>query len=248
MDQISFNYIIYFFTILIMGVDCSNQKNKFHYDWAQSETQQLGKDFLANRPQDWQIDNGKLTTTDKALGSISTVLLGQRKISAPFKGWSLSVEAGWQGSNLVVTEEQNSIGLLIGVMQKTISENQHQLKGYFFGVQSNGKVFITDLNNSSRKELTSLENTLPLPATFLLCLTIQYKNNTAYINFQVKSIDKRQTFTELIWECDAIDIQGNIALVADLTESKTLKGCWFNNFLLAGQSISKDSHYSLSQI
>jgi|GEM_PF-3788770 len=244
MRQISFNYIVYFFTILILGIDCSNQKNGFHYNWSQQDTRQIGTDFLANRPQDWKINNGKLTTTDRALGSISTVFLGNRKVSAPFKEWTLSVEAGWQDND--ISEEKKSMGLMIGGMQTTIPKNL--IKGYFFGVQSNGKVFITDLNDSSKKELTSLENTLPLPSTFLLSLTTQYKNNTAYIRFQVQSINKEKTFAELIWECEATSTQGTIGLVADLAEPKTLKGCWFDNFSLTGQSIAVNSYYSLSQI
>lgn len=242
-----FEKLVYGLVFLIVCFHCSDTQNAFHYNW-QSDTELVGPEFLAFGQQDWHVHNGRLETTENATTSMHSVYLGNKKIGEPLQTWSLSVEAGWQNKGYFSEMDSNKIGLVIGINDNGYDLKNNLNKGFFFGVESNGKVIIKNLENSNIQELASLENTLPFPDNFLLSLSINYENNAANMLFEVQSLDKTTTYASIVWVSEASTTAGNIALVADLNDPKTFRGCWFNNFSIEGQSVVSDDLFAFTSL
>ena len=235
--------LAFLFISFIIFTGCTEKQNTFQYDWQGHDGSDIiGSGFLAKNKQDWHVNDGRLETTFNAKERMRMVFLENRKIDEPFEPWSLSVEAGWQDTGNISHTDGNRIGLLIGIPDNM----PNQESGFFFGVETSGKIIIKNLEKSKVQELTSLENTLPLPDSFLLTLTVKYENNNANMLFEVKSIDQHETYAQIVWESKAYKTQGNIALVADPNTPQTFRGCWFNNFSIVGNSIASKNIYTTS--
>lgn len=199
---------------------------------AGAERTWIGPEYWANRLHDWEAAGGRMQTTDEAIGRPMRTLHLLTYRAAPREGSiQLSVDTGWMGPDTLSLP--GASGFLIGAggdldyrAAALIHHSAGPGAGYFAGIDTDGALFIRDLNAGDENAAALEGEGGPLTSASLsLDVTPAEDGYTLTLSNE----DTGQTL-ELPGQ-PAGRIHGNLALVA--SNART----WFEHWTVSGSKI-----------
>ena len=232
---------------------------QFQVDWNETPNQHwIGKDWHANRLQDWQVNNGRIECTEVSdrLPMRTLHLLTAR----PRGNFSVQVTTG-SIDNSAEPHANAWSGFLIGAGNETIDYRLTALThhvpakngGYIAGVDHMGQVFLRDNNIpvggtflwSISTKISPEDVPLILPATSYgegfttlnrLDVTLTVQNLDDVLHITARDFSTDQLLSTATYKVD-VDFIGGIALVSHHGPTGSKVGHWFDNFKLWGDSV-----------
>ncbi len=237
------------FSFIILLSSCQPAGTTFHATWPDGlDRIWVGPDFWANRLQDWHIVNGRLETTEQAVGKpLRTLHLLTRRMGGHDGLFNTQVTTGWV--NPEEATEKGEAGFLIGAggmldyrAAALIHHSAGPGAGIFAGMDHEGRLFFRNLNEGDENVVVlEGESTRPTQAVLSLDLT---RSDTGY----TLTLSRRSSQTEtadpsITLEYLADDnLAGNIALVASNDQM------WFNNWQVDGSRLEQHSNRNAGPI
>jgi hypothetical protein len=211
----------------------------------------LGKEFWANRLQDWQVRNGRIECLN-GKDALRTVHILTHEINDDKSGFKIELKLGVIHDERL--ENDAFAGILIGGGSLDIDYRGRSLifnrpgknGGLLAGVNGKGELVILDME----KNLEPLARSEPVPALIdnlgnglSIIASIQPVNDHYIINFTEVS-----TTTTISCEIPGEKITGNIAIVGHKGGIAGEGSFWFNDLSLSGSKLSIDPNRTLGPI
>ncbi|MBX2821999.1 MAG: alkaline phosphatase D family protein [Rhodothermaceae bacterium] len=194
----------------------------------------VGPDFWANRLQDWQVTNGRIETTEQAIGRpLRTLHLLTQRAGTEEGTLSMRVETGWLDSNSPSAEA--NVGFLIGAGRMLdyraaalIHHSAGPGAGWFAGMDRAGNLFVRDLNNAD-SSIATMQGNSPLQESTILRLEVSRDSDGYRLNLTRETPGAPETEQTLGFGGQSSEsIEGNVALVASHDRA------WFKDWSVSG--------------
>ncbi len=246
-------YFFYAFFFLLLFSGCKDPgKHTLISNWDTSqESIFLGKEFWANRLQDWKVKNGRIECLN-GTDALRTVHILTHEINNEASEFKIELKLG--GIHDGTLENDAFAGVLIGGGSLDIDYRGRSLifnrpgknGGLIAGVNGIGELVILDME----KNLEPLAKSAPVPALLdnldnglSFIVSVQPVNDNFLINFTEIS-----TSTTIYCELSDDKITGNIGMVAHKGGMNGAGSFWFKDLKLSGSKLSVDPDRSLGPI
>ena len=200
----------------------------------------VGPDFWANRLQDWQLNEGRIETTEHASNKPMRTLHLLTQRAGPQNGsLSMHVETGWLDTSS--TEAQSDVGFLVGAgpsldyrAAALIHHSPGPGAGFYAGMDRNGQLFIRNLN-ASDSTIASMPGGSPVTESTLLELQLSQEIDGYSLTITRMTPGAPETEQTLSLGGQPAELfEGNVALVASYDLA------WFKNWTVSGTKM--DTH------
>lgn len=234
-------------TLLLIVSSCEKNSDTLTYTWNHTvDRTWAGKNFWANRLQDWEVSNGKLVCKERSEKKpMRTLHLVTSRLENP-GNFTTSVQTGLTTSNSSINKEA-ATGFLIGAgasidyrAAALIHHSPGKEGGFFVGVNLNNNLFIQDFN-SIEKTILANKAIGTIPDSFRLKVS-GLQNETQYqLNISIYN-DSDKEIGQLSYAIDESKIKGNIALVSHPGKGNT-GAFWYNNWMISGEKFDHNEYH-----
>ena len=246
-------YFLSAFSLIFLFTGCTDHgRNTLISNWDPSmESIFLGREFWANRLQDWRVKNGRIECLN-GIDALRTVHILTHEINNERSGLKIELTFGVIHDGALKNDAL--AGILIGGGSLDIDYRGRSLifnrpgknGGLLAGINSIGELVILDME----KNLEPLAKSDPVPVLLdkigdglSIIATIQPVNDNYIINFTEIS-----TATTISCEIPGEKLTGNIAIVAHKGGVDGSGSFWFKDLNLSGSKLSIDPERSLGPI
>ncbi len=239
-----------FFLLVGLMAACStiDDTNSLNYNWEKvTDRTWAGGNFWANRLQDWEVKNGRLTCNEpNPKRPMRTVHLMKGRLENETGDFKLSVKTGLVNEGMVNPDA--ATGFLIGAgagidyrAAALIHHSPGKGGGWFVGVSADKKLFIKDFESDTTGILVekALEN---LPKEF----TITVEGSAVEEGYKISA--EVEGAGELEYIVEKVKTIGNVALVSHPGKGESGGMYWFNDLKVSGEKFVFDQSRNVGPI
>jgi len=240
--------IVLFFILIFPQLTFASEI--FKSNWENSPDRiWVGKNFWANRLQDWRVQSGKLICVEKReIKPMRTVHLLTARLGSQKGDLKMSVKTGLINSKSEIAAD-SACGFLVGAGRlldyraaSLIHHSPGPGGGLFCGLNGKGELFILDFSvTNSNKVLAQSKKKIDIHKNILLSLSAKPVGTNYTLSLACSNIKTGKKISEIFLDnVETKRLEGNLALVSHPGTGKFTKRHWFQNWKVSGGKLEKN--------